>query len=253
MTLSNNGGSPLAISAITVTGDFAISSATNTCTSVLAPGGACSFQVVFTPTLGGVRSGTISAMTNAPGAPQTVPLTGTGVDFSLAANGATSVTVASGGTAVYPLLLNSAAATPGTAVLACTGAPANSTCTVTPAGVALGTAATISVTVQTGVTVAALSAPLFGGGRVWWAMVIPVLLPFAVKRRRRAAGLLMVLAMACLLGLSGCGSGRTIPPGDGGGGGGTPPVVTPSGTYSIVATATSAGLARSVPLTLVVK
>jgi len=246
MTLSNMGGEPLMVSAIPVTGDFAIPAATNTCTTVVAVGGACSFQVVFSPIVGGARVGTISAATNSPGPPLTLPLAGTGVDFSLNANGAASVTVASGQSAVFPLLLSSAAGIPGTAVMACTGAPANATCVVTPAGVPLGTATTISATVETGVTVAAA---LAHGERGWWVVVIPVLLPFAGWRRRRLA----MMVVAGLLLAAGCGSGRTIPPPVGGGGGGTPPAVTPSGTYPIVVSATSAGLTRSVTLTLVVQ
>ena len=242
MTLSNNGGEPLTVAGIAVTGDFSVPAATNTCMTAVAVGGACTFQVVFAPVVGGTRTGTVSPMTNAPGPPIVLPLAGTGVDFSLAANGSTSVTVSSGGAAVFPLLLSSAAGIPGTATLGCTGAPANSTCVVTPASAGLGVATTISLTVETGVTLASVTRP----EGVWWVLVLPMVLPF---RRLRFRGLWMFVG---LMVVAGCGSGRTIPPGGGGGGGGGGPV-TPSGTYSIVASATSAGLTRSVPLTMVVK
>jgi hypothetical protein len=77
-------------------------------------------------------------------------------------------------------------------------------------------------------------------------MVLPVLWPF---RRLRYRGVLMFLGLIVLVG---CGSGRLIPPPGGGGGGGGGSPVTPSGTYSIVVSATSAGLTRSVTMTLVV-
>jgi hypothetical protein len=245
MTLSNMGGAPLTISAITVAGDFAIPAATNTCTAVVAVGGSCTFQVVFSPVAGGARAGTVSVTTNAPGSPLTVPLAGMGVDFSLSANGAASVTVASGQPAVFPLLLSSAAGISGTAAMACAGAPVNATCVVTPAAVPLGTAVTVSLTVETGVAAAASLA----GSKVWWVVVLPLALPF--RRRLRRFGSLLVLAGVMVM--VGCGSGRTIPPSSVGDAGGTPPVVTASGTYTIVASATSAGLTRSVTLTLVVQ
>lgn len=246
MTLSNNGGEPLNVAGIELTGDFSVPAVTNACTGTVALGGSCMFQVVFAPVVGGARTGTVSAMTNAPGPPTVLPLAGMGVDFSLTTNGATSVTVSSGKAAVYPLLLSSAAGIPGTATLGCTGAPANATCVVTPGSAGLGTATTISATVDTGVTVATVASVVRPSG-VWWVMILPVVLPF--RRRLRFRGLLMFVG---LIALAGCGSGRTIPPGGGGSGGGGSPV-TPNGTYSIVVSATSAGLTRSVTLTLVVQ
>jgi hypothetical protein len=55
-----------------------------------------------------------------------------------------------------------------------------------------------------------------------------------------------------LLLLAGCGSSRTIPAGGGGSGTGSAPL-TPSGSYTIVVSGTSAGLVRVVDLTLVVQ
>ena len=71
----------------------------------------------------------------------------------------------------------------------------------------------------------------------------------AVRRRR---GLVSLLVGAVLLGAGGCSTiGRTIPPSGTGGGGTT--VTTPSGSYGIVVSGTSAGLVRTVNLTLVVQ
>lgn len=247
ITLSNNGGGPLSIAAITVTGDFSIPAATNACPAMLAADASCAFQVVFAPIVAGPRTGTITARTNAPGPSLRLPLQGTGVDLLLNANGATTVTIGSGDAAVYPLLLSGAVGTPGTATLACTGAPANATCVVTPSSAPLSGTTTVSLTVDTGVKVAVLERGPAGRNIIWWAcLALPIVLPF-VRRRR-----LQLLCLSCALMLTaGCGSGRTIP-GDGGGGDG-PPVITPSGTYPIIASATSAGLTRSITLTLVVR
>ena len=184
-------------------------------------------------------------------------LQGTGVDFALAANGANSVTVSSGGSAVFPLLLTSDAGTPGTAALACSGAPANAICMVEPSSVPLGGTATISATVETGVTAAAMlqERPDRQTRGVWWAMVLPLALFGTARGRRRFAIVRMALLAGMALVLaSGCGSGRTIPPSGGGGSGGSGSgPVTPSGTYTITVSATSAGLTRSVASTLVVQ
>ncbi|MDO8434503.1 MAG: choice-of-anchor D domain-containing protein [Candidatus Binatus sp.] len=68
---------PLNISNISVSGgDY---SQTNTCGSQIAPLAGCSIDVTFTPTVGGVRTGTLSVTDDASGSPQTASLTGTGV------------------------------------------------------------------------------------------------------------------------------------------------------------------------------
>jgi hypothetical protein len=49
------------------------------CGSTLAAGKSCVIKVTFTPTQVGARTGNISITDNAPGSPQTVPLSGTGL------------------------------------------------------------------------------------------------------------------------------------------------------------------------------
>ena len=74
--LSNTGKAVLNITSITRSGDFAVS-ATN-CGVSLAAGKSCSISVTFSPTIGGVRAGTLAISDNAAGSPQTVTLSGTG-------------------------------------------------------------------------------------------------------------------------------------------------------------------------------
>ncbi|WP_051978244.1 hypothetical protein [Edaphobacter aggregans] len=170
------------------------------------------------------------------------------MDYSLAPNGPSAVTVTSGQSAVFPLLLRSGPAVAGTTVsLACTGAPANSTCKVAPSSVAVdGNSTTVSVTVLTGVAGSASLAPWHG--RIMWAALLAPFGLITVRRRRMAA----VAVLCVLLVAGGCGSGRLIPSSGspGSGGSGTP---TPAGSYNIVVTATAAGLTRTVNLTLVVQ
>jgi len=246
VTLTNNGGLPLAIQSLAVTGDFAVVAGSNTCGASLAAGSACAMQVVFAPTAAGARVGSFTLVDNAAGSPQSLQLTGTGVDFALSANGSTTATIAAGGSAVYPLLLTSLAGLPGTVGLTCAPLPGESTCTVNPASAALGGTATISVTVAT--SVASLSWP---GERqaVWLAGLLPLgLLVLRRRGRRRLGGLVL---MGCLWMVAGCGTSRLIPLASGPPGGSGVP--TPSGTYNLVVSGTSAGVTHSVGLTLIVQ
>ncbi|MBS1799909.1 MAG: choice-of-anchor D domain-containing protein [Acidobacteria bacterium] len=251
VTLTNSGGVALAINTLAVSGDFSVVPGSNTCGSALAVGASCSLQIAFTPTAGGTRTGALTISDNAPGAPQTLTLAGAGVDFRLAANGAASATISSGQSAAFPLLFTSGPAVAGQSVaLACAGAPLNSTCRVVPQTLAVdGNTTTVAVTVLTGTTSATVRPDgRFGGRQILWAALLMPVGLFAARRRK----ILPALVACLLLMASGCGAGRLIPaasnPGAGGGG-----AATPAGSYNITVTATGAGLARSVGLTLIVQ
>jgi len=79
--LTNTGASTLNISNVNINGDFTIAS--KTCGMTVAPGASCAVSVTFTPTLIGVRHGTLTFTDNAPTSPQTVTLSGTGTQISL--------------------------------------------------------------------------------------------------------------------------------------------------------------------------
>jgi hypothetical protein len=80
LTLSNNGGAPLAITSITVSGDFQrVSAGINDCGTALAPGSSCTIRIVFIPTALGARSGTVTVNDNATTSPQTAGLSGNGL------------------------------------------------------------------------------------------------------------------------------------------------------------------------------
>jgi hypothetical protein len=249
VTLTNNRDIPLAIASKAVTGDFAIVAGSDTCGGTLAVSTACTMKIAFTPTAAGPRSGSLTISDNSPNSPHVLQLTGTGVDFSLDANGSTKVTITSGQNAVFPLLLTSASNIPNdnVASFTCTGVPLNATCNITPASVPLGTTTTIAVTVLTGVTSASVTA----GDRVFWlAGLLP--LGLLALARRRLPRFTCLLLLCGLIAAAGCGSGRRIP--GAGGSDPTPPTqVTPAGTYNVVASATCAGLTRTVSLTLIVQ
>jgi Domain of unknown function (DUF1929) len=75
VTLRNVGNAVLAISSITVTGDFRHGVMGNT---GLPPGGFCVVRVVCSPTAVGERSGALTIISNAAGSPHQIPLSGEG-------------------------------------------------------------------------------------------------------------------------------------------------------------------------------
>jgi len=78
VTVKNSGTATLTISGITISGDFAISA--NTCGATLAVGQKCKVSVTFTPTVLGALAGTLTFTDNTSNSPQTVALTGTGIE-----------------------------------------------------------------------------------------------------------------------------------------------------------------------------
>ena len=84
VTLTVLGDAAFTLNSITASGDFAL---VTTGTACLYGGGALAFQtqctidVSFTPTATGIRTGNVQISDNAPGNPQTIALTGTGLAF----------------------------------------------------------------------------------------------------------------------------------------------------------------------------
>jgi hypothetical protein len=253
VTLTNNRNIPLQVQSIVVAGDFVLLPGGSTCGITVAVDAACTMQLAFVPTTGGPRSGTLTVTDSDGTSPQILAITGTGVDFQLTTNGITSVTITNGQNAVFPLLLSSAANVTGTVAFTCTGMPANSTCNVTPSTVPLGNTTTVSVTVLTGVSSAAPSSrsSVARSTSLWLAALSP--LGLLALRRTRRTGITSFVVLCLLLAASGCGAGRAIPLADGSNPNPPSGATTAAGTYTVVASAASAGFTRSVNLTLIVQ
>ncbi len=76
VTLTNTGTVDLVVTAVSITGDFAIDS--NTCVSTISAGGNCTVGITFSPTAVGTRTGSLTFTDNAADSPQSLTLTGTG-------------------------------------------------------------------------------------------------------------------------------------------------------------------------------
>lgn len=90
LTVTNDGSAPLIISGVqtggTNPGDYLID---NGCQQPVAPAGSCRIGVRFDPQADGASSATLTILTNAPSAPATVTLTGTGGPLPHGPTGAT--------------------------------------------------------------------------------------------------------------------------------------------------------------------
>jgi len=255
VTITNTGTATLTISSVNATpADFG---SVNACGSSVAPGASCAIAVFFDPTTSGTRGGTLTVTDNAANSPQGVALSGTGQDFSLAPGSQSSASVSPGQSASYKVSVAPGGGFDQTVTLSCSGAPSQSTCSVSPSSVKLsGSATTATVTVTTAGGSAGLTQP--GGNlfRSWSALsgtlVLAMLASFAGWRRERRPRLLYGLAFLCLLSVgvtvSACGGGG----GGSGGGGGTQ-----AGTYNLTVAGTftsgSTNLTHKTILTLVVQ
>jgi hypothetical protein len=253
ITLTNTGNGALTPFTITETGDF---TQTNTCGGSVAAGSNCSISVIFKPTAGGSRSGALTLTDNASNSPQTIQLSGTGMDFQMSSPTATSQTVAPGQVANYSLTLAPEGGFNQAVNLTCSGAPSESTCTLTPNSLTLNGTTSSTVAVAVATTAPSLAPPqqwllppsLRGLGRMFWLYAFLGLASVAALAgagKRRAACLLgACLLMAMLWCACGGGGGQVIhSPG------------TPPGTYTLDVTATDAttsALAHTLQLTLTV-
>jgi hypothetical protein len=89
VTLTNDGGTTLAVSGVTASGNF---TQTNNCTSVAASA-TCTINVTFTPTASGISQGSVVIVDSATGSPQVIRLLGTGINASAAAIGFSNVSL----------------------------------------------------------------------------------------------------------------------------------------------------------------
>jgi hypothetical protein len=260
VTVLNAGTVPLTFSAITISGtnasDFSSQSGT-TCTTAaaLAVGASCSVAVVFTPSAGGARSATLSIADFSSNSPHQVALTGSGTDFSISAN-PTTTSISRGSTASVTVTLTSQGGYSGTLQISCTGAPSESTCSANPTSVTVNgtTPGTVALSVK---TTAASFAPMSihrPNSPADWIrpidyassllILMATLLFYRLMRRSRirllTCGALLAASALCIS----CGGSSTSTTG------GTKDPGTPTGTSTIVVSATDGSLTHSVSISL---
>jgi len=248
VTLTNPGTSGLDNLTLAVPAGFQL--VNNTCATTLGPGASCTAGVVFAPTSAGAQSGNLTVTSSTASAAAAVSLVGIGFDFTVAAIGPTSQSVASGLTGSYTLLITPLNGSQGMFTFQCGSLPANVACLFNPGNetVSSGAQGNVDVEIATGQTGSASGsmAPL-GWGLVPLVCGLAAL-PLGWRRRRNA--LLLAALLAILAGgVSSCTSSGG---GTGGLGGLTKPGATPAGTYTIPVTVTSTGVQHGLTVTLTV-
>jgi FG-GAP-like repeat/Abnormal spindle-like microcephaly-assoc'd, ASPM-SPD-2-Hydin len=264
VTLTNTGSATLTISSISISGSPKANelTQTNNCGSSLASNASCTITVTFLSLGGGNISASLLVTDNASGSPQSVGITALGDDFSISANTAATVTVNPGESATYGITVTPLIDLMGTVSLSCSGAPAESNCTVSPGSVSVNAqntdgAGTATVTVSTTPNTATIAKPpsfpsLTPVQLAKFALcliTISILLLAAAPRRRTHLASFLALALFILgmIGMSSCG---------GGGGSSNNGNGTPAGTYTLTITGKFVGgttLTHTKQLTLVVK
>jgi len=140
VAVSNASTSAVGNISLATTGDF---TQTNNCGTSLAAQASCTAQVSFAPSAAGARSGTLSITSSAPGGPQSMNLSGGGVDFTITLNRPTrpartssANVIRAGQSATFQLTVTASPGLAGTVGLACSGAPRKAVCRVQPDHVA---------------------------------------------------------------------------------------------------------------------
>jgi hypothetical protein len=251
VTITNSSNSAIASVTLAVSGPFAI--AQNGCTGSLAAGANCTASAFFVPSTTGTAAGTLTVSSASVTTPATVALSGIGFDFTVAFSGPSSQTVAAGQQANYTLVLTPIGSS-GIFTFACGTLPTDALCLFSPTTQTLnaGVQGNVLVEISTTANKARLEKPEFGRPGFWRDLPLAcglLLLPLAIRRRRKVFQLAALLAiLAC--GLSSCtssGGGSSGSGGSGGGGGGTP-----TGTYTIPVTVTANGVSHAANLVLTV-
>ena len=252
VTVTNASGNTVALNAIHVTSNFAI--AGNNCQTIPAYG-SCALQVNFTPLSGGTSTGSLQFTDSLANTVHTIALSGSGTDF-VTSSPNTSASVAPGGTAYYDLSISpTGGAFSNTISFNCVGAPAFSTCAVSPTSIRPGSKpSSVTVAITTAGQAAQTQPPISWHG----GPILPIAyLSFAAfgvmvclgsMRRKLRSPLAMTMVAMALLVLAGCGAN-----GSQNGQSPNPSNATPPGKYNVAVVASSGRLQHSTNLTLIVQ
>ena len=258
VNLTNVGSTPLNITGIAASGDFA---ETNTCGASLAAGGTCQISVIFAPTATGTRTGSITVSDNASGSPQTITLSGVATaapDFTVspASGSPTSQTVTAGQSASFSLAIASGGSFNGTVNLSCAITPAMTQapiCSLSSSSVQIASGGSQPVTATVGTTapVTSHTTPYinFPAGPMQWTWTLILLGSGCLLLRTRKqlpalAAPAMMLALLLCVGCGGSSSPSTTTHTSPG---------TPAGTYTATVTATSGSVTQTMALQVVVQ
>lgn len=193
------------------------------CGTTLAPGAHCTVEVGYTPTAFGAASATVVFQDTDASSPQTVPISGVGYqDFTLA--GSTTESVTKGQTVTFSITVSPLDESHQVIKLTCTGAPADTTCGISPESFQLDGEDVVTSTVTITTQGALPPSPSKRSRRPWQNPLAPIALAvigaalaigFTRKRAARPAfalGIVAAILAVCLV-VAGCGSSGGTPQG----------------------------------------
>jgi hypothetical protein len=235
----------------TPTGNIVFTSGSTTLATVALSGGSASyttssFTTVGTQTITASYSGDANTQASSTTLSQVV-----NAAFALApgSSGSTTLTVKAGQTVTAPINVTGAAGFSGQVTFACSGLPANSSCSFSPATVTVSGTTVIptllSVNTAAGTTTSQLRQNGRRLGAVAYGLGLAGLMLFWPIRRRgtRLWAMLICCFALATMGLTSCSSGSTAAP--------TPE--TAAGTYNFTVTASSGNVQSQSSYTLVVQ
>jgi hypothetical protein len=245
VTITNYTNAAIALTSITIAGDYAD---TTTCGASLPGLASCTVTIVFTPTATGARAGTLTIDTNDTKYPViTVALTGNGVDFSVTIAPSSGSLVAGFG-ATPSVTLTPIGGFNSSVAVSCDTTATGSTCTPAQTTLMLSAATTFAMPITTTSEYTVIGYGGFGGpgrGGLWLAILAAIsglLLLFPGRRLLQPLRLMLLLLVvgSISLGLTGCSS--KFPDSN------TP--YTAPGTYTYTVTATDGTLTHTAAYTL---
>jgi uncharacterized protein len=244
VTITNYTTSTIALTGITMSGDY---SESTTCGAALAGLSTCTVSIIFKPTAVGVRAGSLVVTTNDTKYPViTVALTGNGVDFSVAVSPNSGSVIAGFGTTAA-VTVTPLGGFPGAVNLTCATNAVGSVCTPALAALVPNASSPVAVTISTTSKYTVIGYGGLGSGN-WIALLIAVLSAAGLWMSRRRVGAFARIALGLLLmaavcvGATGC-SGK-LPDQNA-------PYTEP-GTYTYTLTATDGQLVRLATYSLTV-
>ena len=240
--------------AVTLSGanlaDFAIKSDSCSGHTLAAATGTCTVSATYTARVLGSETASLSFADNGFGNPQTVPLSGTGQDFSLTPID-TVETVTRPSSAGYGFNINPLGGFSGSVTISCSNLPANTICLPTQPVTLYGTLpVSTGVTVETNSSAEAIpdSVHQFSPPpAALWIFLAGLAGTSFLARRRTRIRVLAPFALSVLA--ASCGAGG----GSGSGHAGYHGPSTPTGTYTITISGTSGGVTHSFNVTLIVQ
>ena len=240
VTLTNTGSGSLTINTIGISGDFAQANTCGALPAPLAAGANCVISVTFAPTAVGARTGTLTVTDNAGGSPHTVPLTGTGWDFTLTAPA--TVTVKKGRTGSFNVTITPLGGFNQAVTITCTGATMPVTCTpVSPVTPADGVTPVNSAVSISAIGMMIPPSPRMPTPPMSIRQIVPLLLALSLlvgllRTRRLQTRLGMVMTIIVLLAVAGCGDNSKVR----------------KGTTNLTITASSGGVNKTATVALTI-